>query len=506
MDIFAPMTRIVLFLTIAFVITTVQAQTPAIDSLRHLPSTTTNIERKVDLLNQLSNLNLAYSIDSMESYANRALELAKEIGYDRGEIEANKNLGVALYSKGMYSVGFRHFYDALRLSEQSRDTLLLAKVLHNLGGAYFYQGNYAQALKYVSRAKEEFLSVDDSLGAATSLLSMCECYQRLNKPDSAIFQCEEALKVLQAAGQEERLAHAYHYMAEAYISMNDLETANEYFWRSMRLVTEGSYWSVGAYVFKDYGNYQLLKSNFDSASYYLHQSLAVLQVYDSKDALKETLKSLSAMHELLDNYDSALFYLKGYSQIIGPDFNKERDDQLASIEAHYNLELQQRELLLTQSEVRWQRRIITIVSIISFFVILLSIFTLRLYFNLRKANKRLHELVTSVNEKNEEITAQSMKLAQANAEIQHMNEHLEEMVNEKTMEVKIQNQKLLEYAYFNAHKVRGPIARLLGLVNIINLNPTADETKELLDKISDNANELDDVVREINRKLDHPGT
>ena len=97
--------------------------------------------------------------------------------------------------------------------------------------------------------------------------------------------------------------------------------------------------------------------------------------------------------------------------------------------------------------------------------------------------KKLVELNAAINEKNEEIMTQSDELQTINEAMKRVNSDLENNVEERTREVKIQNQKLIEYAYFNAHKVRGPLARILGLVNVIKLENGNEDVKFFTDKI-----------------------
>ncbi|GAB3223514.1 PAS domain S-box protein [Algoriphagus aestuariicola] len=65
-----------------------------------------------------------------------------------------------------------------------------------------------------------------------------------------------------------------------------------------------------------------------------------------------------------------------------------------------------------------------------------------------------------------------------------------------------QNQNLMEIAWIQSHVVRAPLARLLGLVNLLDTE-TSDlnaESKKLMGYIRDSAGELDEIIREISRK------
>ena len=79
---------------------------------------------------------------------------------------------------------------------------------------------------------------------------------------------------------------------------------------------------------------------------------------------------------------------------------------------------------------------------------------------------------------------------------------LEEKVQERTEEIRMQNQKLVEYAFFTAHEVRGPFARILGLVELVKIKQLKHEREEIISRLRVSANELDEILRQVNRKLE----
>jgi PAS domain S-box-containing protein len=77
-------------------------------------------------------------------------------------------------------------------------------------------------------------------------------------------------------------------------------------------------------------------------------------------------------------------------------------------------------------------------------------------------------------------------------------------VNERYLaEEKItkQNKKLLDIAWFQSHRLRAPIASILGLTSVINYKDPADKDNlEVMKKLQVSAGELDNLVKEIIRK------
>jgi hypothetical protein len=85
-------------------------------------------------------------------------------------------------------------------------------------------------------------------------------------------------------------------------------------------------------------------------------------------------------------------------------------------------------------------------------------------------------------------------------EVNRLNQSLEERISERTEALAAQNQQLAEYAYINSHQLRGPICRILGLVNLIEESDTKE--KEMVGLLRASVVELDDVVKKINEIVD----
>jgi len=79
-------------------------------------------------------------------------------------------------------------------------------------------------------------------------------------------------------------------------------------------------------------------------------------------------------------------------------------------------------------------------------------------------------------------------------EIQQANENL----RIKNQLISEQNQKLKEVAWYQSHKVRSPVARIMGLINLVRMYKANGENyEELLEFIMQSALELDTVTRDL---------
>ncbi len=113
----------------------------------------------------------------------------------------------------------------------------------------------------------------------------------------------------------------------------------------------------------------------------------------------------------------------------------------------------------------------------------------------------LKETNIELVEKTHEIETQNEELIQSQENLFQLNNHLESLVEARTQEVKNQNERLIRYAYSNAHHVRGPVARVLGLIQLSKMDVNLDYPF-LFQKIEEQTKEIDEVVKGINKELE----
>lgn len=92
------------------------------------------------------------------------------------------------------------------------------------------------------------------------------------------------------------------------------------------------------------------------------------------------------------------------------------------------------------------------------------------------------------------------ELQHKNDIIEHLNKSLETKVEIRTRLLREQNSKLVEYAFVNAHVLRAPVSRILGLVHLL-VKSEANQDKEIINHLEESSKELDEVVRNLSITL-----
>jgi light-regulated signal transduction histidine kinase (bacteriophytochrome) len=82
-------------------------------------------------------------------------------------------------------------------------------------------------------------------------------------------------------------------------------------------------------------------------------------------------------------------------------------------------------------------------------------------------------------------------------------QQLEALLEDRTRKLEEQNKGISKYAFLNSHKVRSPLARILGLVNLTQYEDLNDDDTRTyyFNELKTNATDLDDVLKEISEIL-----
>lgn len=145
---------------------------------------------------------------------------------------------------------------------------------------------------------------------------------------------------------------------------------------------------------------------------------------------------------------------------------------------------------------------ITIAVTYSILYFILGYATYYLKSSYDQAQDQLREVNLQLAAKANEVEAQNEELIQIQENLSLVNEDLEKTIADRTENLRIKTEKLIKYSYTNAHHLRGPVARLLGLVAIRELEENPDN-QFFFTKVKDQAEEIDTVVKQINRELEN---
>jgi len=115
-------------------------------------------------------------------------------------------------------------------------------------------------------------------------------------------------------------------------------------------------------------------------------------------------------------------------------------------------------------------------------------------------------LISNVKRKaktNAQLTSLNAEVSRQKDNLDRINHHLEEIIDERTKDLQVKNKKLSEYSSYLSHQIRGPIATLKGLMNL-EREGLVDQP-ECIKMMNKCVSEIDDKIIEMSDMLHDPG-
>jgi signal transduction histidine kinase len=129
-----------------------------------------------------------------------------------------------------------------------------------------------------------------------------------------------------------------------------------------------------------------------------------------------------------------------------------------------------------------------------------STFFLKYSFEIFERKNEL--LIHNLNKANGVIQSQQELLTKENIQLSRDLVDKNNQLTETNQELIQHNNELLQFSYSVSHNLRGPVASMLGLLNLINTNDLQGESKEITAHIRNSVVSLDSTIRDLGSIID----
>ena len=120
-------------------------------------------------------------------------------------------------------------------------------------------------------------------------------------------------------------------------------------------------------------------------------------------------------------------------------------------------------------------------------------------FEMETYEKRNEELIETLHSRNVVIEEQKEELNSQGEILKQLLQQRDKDLSQVTHQLINFNHELLEYSYTVSHNLRGPVARILGLLGLYKDHSDENEKKNVIGFIQDSAQELDTITLELNK-------
>ena len=378
-----------------------RAQTAASDSLRRALAQTPADSSRVLLLLKLGYSYRASQPDSTVRLAQRALVLARQVGFGTGEGRALSMLGAVQRERGRLPEAFATQLQALRLCRQQPDAEGEANSLNALGNISLDLRQYRQALRYYEQSKAIYERRGQQPWVAGAFTNMGSCYEKLGRLDSAL-AAQRRAEALIAQHPRPRLAAALalRNMGTVQARLGNHREALAYFRRAIRETYANNDLrnrSMAEYLTANL--YHTLQQP-DSALLYAREAWRTAEKVSYRVTMLDASTLLTRLYQARANVDSAFRYQRLAMATHNSLFGPEKFQQLQLLAFNEQQRQQQQREQSELQTARYQRMA---------FLLILSVIA-AVAFLLWRSNRQQRQANLLLNERNEQIEAQRQEL------------------------------------------------------------------------------------------------
>ncbi|MBI3510948.1 MAG: tetratricopeptide repeat protein [Bacteroidetes bacterium] len=450
MNFFSFIRRIIFAAIFVVACENVSAQSVNTDSLSKLLRSLPRDTQRVNVLNKLA---FAFRTDPQTGlgYAKESIAISTEKNYAMGKASAWNTIGIINYNWGNYDEATEyyllslHVYDSLsewrkkasvennlalvyskkgdyktaidynlrsiKLKDQLGDKSGIAKSYLNLGNSFYEQDNLPLALEYGNKALTLYHSLKDSEGIAKSLNNIGSVYYSRTQDDSALLFYRQAQVIRERMGDAQEIASGLNNLGMLLLDLGDMDSAYADLSRALFLRTKLGDNEEMAESDLNLAEYFIRTKNYDDALGVGISGVLISEKIGSRKFRKRGYELLAKIYSLKNDSQDAFAYQKKYSDLSDSLANENNNRQLLEMQAKYESEKKDKELLRQQSTIKQQdldaanrsaqqKFLFAGIALLLFAVIAVFIG----YRQKKKANEEIIAQKKMIEEKNKDIT------------------------------------------------------------------------------------------------------
>jgi len=395
------------------------AQVSEINALKDKLKDAKNDNTRTNVLIALSRAYLRTAPTTAFSYAENALELAKQSKFAQGAGRALNQLGLVAFQTGDFANATNYFLKALKINEQLDYKSGVANTFGYLARVYTQQRSYEQAISYHTRALKIRALLKDNAGAANTYNNLGLLHNQLKKYDQAIDYYTKSLLIQRRLENRQGMAITYNNIGEAYNQQRNYSNALYYFLKSLQIKKARKDYAGEAITLSNIGNIyyetrqyslavnSLLKAleirqrlndnqriaatcnnlgrvltqqqQYKTAIQYYTQAINLAKTIKSNQVMANAYEGLAITYHRMGEHNQAFDAHRKFARLKDVIFNEQTSKRISQLQARYDVQKKQsqieqlsREKQLKQDEVSKERMLRNAFIGISFLVIILA--------------------------------------------------------------------------------------------------------------------------------------
>ncbi len=393
---------------------------------------------KVMAFVELSEMALKENFDKGRDFAQMALDLAKQLKFERGAYLAHQKLGRANGYLGDYRLAFENYEIACAYAKSKGDRKGEANMLNRMGESKRQLDQYEEALEYLQgslkinqelgdtnaagsgyisigifyavrgereeaenyflQAIKSFKAVGNQQSEYLTKLNMAGLYNEMGEHEKSVEFSTEAQNYFKEQGPEIRLGVVHFNLGVAYFELNELEKSRQQFLNSLELFERlGDKIRSNGSILR-LAEIDLRLGNTTTALANAEMALANFLELHSMTRIARAYNIISDIHKAGRDFEKALEYRLLYEKMRDSVDNEETESRIAELEEKYQSEVKDRKLKQAMSEIdmrelvhqKQQNQRYALIGLVGFILVILAM-VFRQYGIKKKNNEALQD-------------------------------------------------------------------------------------------------------------------
>ncbi len=319
---------------------------------------------RINLLNKIANDVYFVKPDQIIEFAQKALDLSKELNYKKGTAEAYNNLGIYYRYKGVYDLAIDYFFNSLEIMEKIGFRNGIARCYNLIGIIYYYMHDYKPSLEYYKKAIEINKEQNDKKWIAGNYNNIGLIYEKTNDYSLALEYYFKALESNIETKNKNWIAINYGNIGSLYQVMGNPKSL-DYFVKQLKINEEQN--DVNGMASANYllGRYYYSQKEYLTAITFLLKGLALAGSNGNLLMENDIARELSLNYAGSQNYKEAFHYHQIFKQLNDSLNFLENSQKIARLEMQHQFRKNQQMIELMDQKTRlFQSSIVLLLGVL----------------------------------------------------------------------------------------------------------------------------------------------